>query len=51
MGVFGEGDYRVQPIYVDDLAQAAAQKVNKIMTRSLRPLARRRSPTGSWLPE
>ena len=25
-GVFGAGDYRLQPIYVDDLAQAAAQK-------------------------
>jgi uncharacterized protein YbjT (DUF2867 family) len=25
-GVFGSGDYRLQPIYVDDLAQAAAQK-------------------------
>ena len=27
IGVFGSGDYRLQPIYVDDLAQAAAQKV------------------------
>ena len=27
MGVFGSGDYRLQPIYVDDLAQAAAEKV------------------------
>jgi len=27
IGVFGAGDYRLQPIYVDDLAQAAAQKV------------------------
>lgn len=26
-GVFGSGDYRLQPIYVDDLAQAAAKKV------------------------
>jgi len=26
MGVFGDGDYRLQPIYVDDLAQSAAQK-------------------------
>ncbi len=25
-GVFGSGDYRLQPIYVDDLAQSAAQK-------------------------
>jgi NADH dehydrogenase len=25
-GVFGAGDYRLQPIYVDDLAQAAARK-------------------------
>ena len=25
-GVFGAGDYRLQPIYVDDLAQSAAQK-------------------------
>jgi uncharacterized protein YbjT (DUF2867 family) len=25
-GVFGCGDYRLQPIYVDDLAQAASQK-------------------------
>ena len=25
-GVFGSGDYRLQPIYVDDLAQAAASK-------------------------
>jgi NADH dehydrogenase len=28
-GVFGQGDYRLQPIYVDDLAQAAAQKVGE----------------------
>ena len=27
MGVFGSGDYRLQPIYVDDMAQAAAAKV------------------------
>jgi nucleoside-diphosphate-sugar epimerase len=26
-GVFGSGEYRLQPIYVGDLAQAAAQKV------------------------
>ena len=25
-GVFGSGDYRLQPIYVDDLAQAAVEK-------------------------
>ncbi len=29
VGVFGEGDYRLQPICVDDLAQAAAQKVSE----------------------
>ncbi len=28
VGVFGAGDYRLQPIYVDDLAQAAAEKVS-----------------------
>ena len=28
IGVFGAGDYRLQPIYVDDLAQAAAEKVS-----------------------
>jgi NADH dehydrogenase len=28
VGVFGAGDYRLQPIYVDDLAQAAAAGVN-----------------------
>ncbi|MBT8340220.1 MAG: NAD-dependent epimerase/dehydratase family protein [Desulfatitalea sp.] len=28
VGVFGDGDYRLQPIYVGDLAQAAAQKVS-----------------------
>jgi NADH dehydrogenase len=28
-GVFGQGDYLLQPIYVDDLAQAAAQKVGE----------------------
>jgi NADH dehydrogenase len=28
VGVFGKGDYRLQPIYVDDLAQVAAQKVS-----------------------
>jgi NADH dehydrogenase len=28
VGVFGSGDYRLQPIYVDDLAQAAAEKVS-----------------------
>jgi len=27
MGVFGSGDYKLQPIYVDDLAQAAAEQV------------------------
>lgn len=27
IGVFGSGDYKLQPIYVDDLAQAAAEKV------------------------
>jgi NADH dehydrogenase len=27
IGVFGAGDYRLQPIYVDDLAQAAAERV------------------------
>lgn len=26
-GLFGAGDYRIQPIYVEDLAQAAAEKV------------------------
>jgi uncharacterized protein YbjT (DUF2867 family) len=26
VGVFGSGEYRLQPIYVDDLAQAAAQQ-------------------------
>ena len=26
VGVFGAGDYRLQPIYVDDLAQAAARQ-------------------------
>lgn len=29
VAVFGQGDYRLQPIYVDDLAQAAAQKVSE----------------------
>jgi NADH dehydrogenase len=29
VGVFGKGDYRLQPIYVDDLALAAAQKVSE----------------------
>ena len=29
VGVFGKGGYRLQPIYVDDLAQAAAQKVSE----------------------
>lgn len=29
VGVFGTGDYRLQPIYVDDLAQAAASKVEE----------------------
>jgi NADH dehydrogenase len=28
VGVFGGGDYRLQPIYVDDLAKAAARKVS-----------------------
>jgi len=27
IGVFGAGDYKLQPIYVDDLAQAAAGKI------------------------
>ncbi|MBI5549980.1 MAG: NAD-dependent epimerase/dehydratase family protein [Desulfobacterales bacterium] len=29
VGMFGKGDYRLQPIYVDDLAQAVAQKVSE----------------------
>lgn len=29
MGVFGSGDYRLQPIYVDDLARAAAERVHR----------------------
>lgn len=29
VGVFGKGDYRLQPIYVDDLALAAVQKVGE----------------------
>ncbi len=29
IGVFGSGDYRLQPIHVDDLAQAAAEKVSR----------------------
>lgn len=28
-GVFGEGDYRLQPIYVEDLARAAAEKAGQ----------------------
>jgi uncharacterized protein YbjT (DUF2867 family) len=28
VGVFGAGDYRLQPIYVDDLARAAAESVS-----------------------
>ena len=28
VGVFGAGDYRLQPIYVDDLAEAAAARVS-----------------------
>jgi uncharacterized protein YbjT (DUF2867 family) len=28
IGVFGAGDYRLQPIYVDDLARAAAEQVS-----------------------
>jgi len=28
-GVFGKGDYRMQPIYVDDLAKAAVQKASE----------------------
>jgi uncharacterized protein YbjT (DUF2867 family) len=28
VGVFGAGDYRLQPIYVDDLARAAAERVS-----------------------
>lgn len=28
VGVFGAGDYRLQPIYVDDLARAAAEQVS-----------------------
>jgi nucleoside-diphosphate-sugar epimerase len=27
-GVFGSGDYKLQPIYVDDLAAAAVEKVS-----------------------
>jgi uncharacterized protein YbjT (DUF2867 family) len=30
MGVFGDGGYKLQPIYVDDLAQSAAQKVESL---------------------
>jgi NADH dehydrogenase len=28
-GVFGDGQYKIQPIYVDDLAEAAAQKAQE----------------------
>lgn len=28
VGVFGDGEYKLQPIYVDDLARAAAENVN-----------------------
>lgn len=29
MGIFGAGDYKLQPIYVDDLAQTACQKIDE----------------------
>jgi NADH dehydrogenase len=29
VGMFGKGDYRLQPIYVDDLAQAVVQKASE----------------------
>jgi len=28
-GIFGSGDYRLQPIYVDDLANAAVEQINR----------------------
>ena len=47
-GVFGDGRYRLQPIYVDDLAGLggpAGQAVAR--TSSSTPSGRRRSPTAS----
>lgn len=29
MGIFGHGDYKLQPIYVDDLARTACQKIDE----------------------
>ena len=47
-GVYGNGEYRLQPIYVDDLAAAAVAKAAKPGTKSCKPSGRRRSPIADW---
>ena len=52
VGVFGAGDYRLQPIYVDDLAAVGRPRRRRATgTRFWRPSAPRRSHIASWLPE
>ena len=48
-GVFGSGHYRLQPIYVDDLAALAVSgRPNAAEPQSSTPSARRPSPSTSW---
>jgi NADH dehydrogenase len=60
-GVFGSGDYRLQPIYVDDLAGTAVQKLTESRDELLQAIgpetftyrelvARVRSALGVWRP-
>ena len=48
LGVFGDGRYRLQPIYVDDLAAWPSSKGRPPGTRRSTPRDRRPSPTASW---
>ena len=47
-GVFGDGSYRLQPIYVDDLAELCVAAARGRRTSSSTPSGRRPSPTASW---
>ena len=49
-GVFGDGSYRLQPIYVDDLAELAVAWGQSRENRTLEAIGQRRSPIGNWSP-
>ena len=47
-GVFGDGKYRLQPIYVDDLAKLAVEQGQGQENIISTPSDRKYSPTGNW---